>query len=231
VVTLQAPQSIASEQYGFLTLQLRHLLAGQSSQVVAVTSAAGGEGKTITSINVAAMLSRTGSGRVLLLECDLRKPRIHQYLGLPQGRGVSDLLQQSPETPTAPYIRRVGQLSVLTGGLPLANPLEILSSDRTRSLLSQLRREFQYIVVDLPPILPIADSQILAELSDGVILVVRAHQTRRELFQHALDRFAVPNILGVVLNGVALQRSSYAKAYEYYSQDHVDDNLRAVSSR
>jgi polysaccharide biosynthesis transport protein len=232
VVTLRAPRSIASEQYGFLTLQIRHLLAGPTSQVVAVTSAAGGEGKTITSINLAVMLSRTAVGRVLLLECDLRKPRVHEYLGLKQGGGVSDLLQGTRETMFETYLRRVDELSILTGGSALTNPLELLSSGRTRALLAQLREAFQYIIVDLPPILPIADSQILAELSDGVILVVRAHQTCRELFQHALGRFALPNILGVVLNGVALERSSYAKAYEYYAQDYVGQaERRAVSSQ
>jgi polysaccharide biosynthesis transport protein len=231
IVTIHDPRSVASEQYGFVTLQLRHLLTGKACQVVAVTSPAGGEGKTVTSINLAVMLSRTGSGRVLLVECDLRKPSVGTYLGLAHSSGVGDLLQRSEETPVEPYLHQVGQLSVLLGGNPLSDPLEVLSSDRTRLLLDRLRKNFQFIVLDLPPILPVADSRVMADLSDGVVLVVRAGQTRRELLQHALERFPVPNILGVVLNDVQLQNSGYSKAYEYYARGYVAESERRMATQ
>ncbi|MBI4465499.1 MAG: AAA family ATPase [Acidobacteria bacterium] len=227
IVTLSDPRSIPAEQYGFLAMQIRQVL---SSQVVTVTSAAGGEGKTITSINLSVMLSRTRSERVLLIECDLRKPRIHEYLGLKRSVGFADLLRK-PDDPLEPYMWRVDHLTILPGGSPISDPLEALSSHRTRSLFERLRREYQCIVVDGPPILPIADSRILADLSDGVILVVRANQTRRELFQYALQNFNVPNILGVVLNGVDLQRSRYAYAYDYYAQEYLGREERRASQR
>jgi capsular exopolysaccharide synthesis family protein len=221
-ITLREPRSISSEQYGYLSMQLRQLLGEQSSRVVAITSAAGGEGKTITSINLGVMLSRTAPGRVLLVDCDLRKPRVHDYLGVPSTRGLTDLLLDG-DMPLSPCLRRVEHLTVLPCGPTLPNPLEALSSGRTRSLFEMLRRDFQYIVVDLPPILPIADSQIISRFADAVILVVRANQTRRELLEHALERFKAPNVLGAVLNGVEVHRSSYAYAYDYYAQEYLGE--------
>ena len=219
-VTLSDPRSVEAEQYGFLAMQVRQLLGEQSCKVVALTSAAGGEGKTITAINLSVMLARTRPERVLLMECDLRKPRVHEYLGIRPVRGLGDLLRQ-PEQPLEPCLHKVGPLTVLTGDSAFPNPLETLCSDNLHKLFGRLRREFQYIVVDLPPILPIADSRLVADLADGVVLVVRAQQTRRALFQHALERFNAPNVLGVVLNGVEIQRSSYAYAYKYYAREYL----------
>jgi capsular exopolysaccharide synthesis family protein len=227
-VALLDPRSIPAEQYGFLAMQVRQVMGGPGSHVVAVTSSAGGEGKTITSINLAATLARTRMERVLLLECDLRKPQIHDYLGVRPFRGLAELLLK-PEDPLEPYFHRINQLTVLLGGSLVGNPLELLSSDRLRAVLNRLRQEFQYIVVDLPPILPIADSRIVADSSDGVILVVRAQRTRRELFQHALERFNAPNILGVVLNGVDPQRSPYAHAYDYYEKEYLGQRSKKAS--
>ena len=230
IVTLTDPRSIATEQYGLLAMQFQQMMAGQSSKVVTVTSAVGGEGKTITSINLSVMLSRTKSERVLLVECDLRKSRFHEYLGVKPSKGFADLLR-NPHDSLEPYVWGLNQLTILPGGTQLLDPLEALTSPRMRMLFERLRREFQCIVVDSPPILPIADSRILADLSDGVILVVRARQTQRELLQHALESFKVSNLLGVVLNGVELERSPYAYAYEYYEKEYLGHAERRVAGR
>jgi polysaccharide biosynthesis transport protein len=230
-VTLNDPRSISSEQYGYLSMQVRHQLNEPSSGVVGITSAAGGEGKTLTSINLAAMLARTAPGRVLLVDCDLRKPRVDEYLGISALGGLSDLLVNG-ETSISSCARRLQQLTVLPAGRSLPNPLDVLCSERTRALFEELRRQFDYIVVDLPPILPIADSQVIGELCDGVMIVVRAQQTRRELLEHALERFPGPNLLGIVLNGVEIKRTHYAQAYEYYAQNYLGQTEgRAASQR
>ena len=220
VVTLFDPQSIASEQYGILAMEVVGRLGRGSSKVLAVTSAAGGEGKTITSLNLSITLSRTMEGRVLLLESDLRRPRLQEYLCFPPGKGFSDLLKE-PDGPIEPYIQRINGLSIIPGGSRLDNPLKLLSSNRTRNLLGRLREKFEFIVIDTPPIVPVADSQILSELSDGVVLVVRAKSTRRELLQHALQSFHASNVLGAVLNGVDLRHSRYAHAYDYYATQYL----------
>lgn len=225
VVTLCDPRSIASEQYGILAMEVLARLGGDFPKVISITSAAGGEGKTITSLNLSITLSRTMEGRVLLLDSDLRRPRIQEYLCLHPQRGFSDLLKE-PDGPLDPYILRVNRLSVIPGGPILDDPLRLLSSERTRNILRRLRERFEFVVIDAPPILPIADSHILANLSDGVILVVRAQQTRRELFQHALQSFHASNVLGVVLNGVDLQRSRYSHAYDYYTTEYLGREKR-----
>jgi len=220
VVALSDPRSIASEQYGILAMEVRQRLGREPGKVLAVTSAAGGEGKTITSLNLSLVLSRTMDGRVLLLESDLRRPRLQEYLGFRPQKGFSDLLK-APDDPMEPYLVRVNGLSVLPGGPVLEDPLKLLASPQTPAVFARLRQKFDLIVVDTPPILPIADTHILSGFSDGVILVVRARQTRRELLQHALRSFRVSNLLGVVLNGVDLQRSGYYYAYDYYANQYL----------
>lgn len=220
IVTLCDPRSIASEQYGILAMEVLARLGRESPRVLAVTSAAGGEGKTLTSLNLSITLSRTMEGRVLLLESDLRRPRLQEYLCLHPKRGFSDLLKE-PEGPLEPYIVRLNGLSIIPGGAILEEPLKLLSSQRTQDLLGRLRERFEFIVVDTPPILPIADSHILSGLVDGVILVVRAQHTRRELLRHALQSFHASNVLGVVLNGVDLRHSRYSHAYDYYATQYL----------
>jgi len=220
IVTLYDPRSIASEQYGILATEVLARLGRGSPRVLAVTSAAGGEGKTLTSLNLSIMISRIMEGRVLLLESDLRRPRLQEYLCLHPKRGLSDLLKE-PEGPLEPYIVRINGLSIIPGGPILSEPLTLLSSHRTQYLLNRLRERFEFIVVDTPPILPIADSHILSGLADGVVLVVRAQHTRRELLRHALQSFRASNVLGAVLNGVDLQHSRYSYAYDYYATQYL----------
>jgi succinoglycan biosynthesis transport protein ExoP len=225
VITVHDPKSIAAEQYGILAMEARQRLGRDSSRVLAVTSPAGGEGKTITSLNLSIALSRTMEGKVLLVECDLRKPRLHEYLSFRPGKGFSDLLQ-NPDEPIDPYIWRLNGLSFIPGGRILEDPLRFLSSPGTPGIFARLREKFQFIVVDTPPIVPIADSHILCGLADGVVLVVRARQTRRELLKHALQSFHAPNILGVVLNSVDLRQSRYYYAYDYYAEQYIGGENR-----
>jgi capsular exopolysaccharide synthesis family protein len=184
-----------------------------------VTSAAGGEGKSLTALNLATALSATTEGRVLLIDADMRKPRVGDYLKLvvSPDKGFYNLLLQG-DWNSDKYIQKINNLFVIPGGIAQANPVAALSSPKARTLFEMLKTEFAYIVVDAPPVLPIADTHILAGLVDKVLFVVRARQTPRELFQHALEGFDTENILGAVLNDVDYQRSRYAYAYEYYKK-------------
>ncbi len=217
IVMVTDPHSVASEQCRMLALKVRRQLGAISTPVLAVSSAVGGEGKTVTSINLGLALASTASGRVLLIDSDLRKPRVHEYLGLKPGKGFSDLLR-APEDEIGKYVWKLGDLYVMPGGSSLANPVSLLASPSVRDLLKRLRGEFDFIVVDTPPVLPIVDTHILAGLVDGVILVVRARYTRREVLERGLESFQVPNLLGAVVNDVDYQRSRYAYAYQYQSQ-------------
>ena len=219
IVTLDEPDSVAAEQYRILAMRVQQQCDSSKAKVIVITSAAGGEGKSLTAINLATALSSTAEGRVLLIDADMRKPRIAEYLKLrvPSDRGFHNLLVQGEGKPDL-HITQVKQLCVISGGVAEANPVAALSSPKARALFEQLRQQFAYIIVDAPPVLPIADSQILAGLADRVLFVVRARQTPRELFQHAVESFEAGSLLGAVLNDVDYQRSRYAYAYEYYKK-------------
>lgn len=220
VVMVTDPHSVAAEQYRLLALKIRRRLSEIRSPVLAVSSFLGGEGKTITSLNLSMALAGSVAGRVLLIDSDLRKPRVHEYLGLTASKGLSDLLL-APDDETGKYIWKLKDLYIMPGGSSLANPVSLLVSKSSRDVLERLRGEFDFIVVDTPPVLPVVDTHILAGLVDGVILVVRARHTRREMVELGLDGFQVPNLLGAVVNDVDYQRSGYGYAYQYYGKQPV----------
>jgi Mrp family chromosome partitioning ATPase len=165
-------------------------------------------------------LSASVEGRVLLVDCDLRRPQVHERLGIEEQPGLSDLLAADDRDPS-PFISKVGNLYVMTGGKLLSDPGGLLSTRRTREILGRLRQEYQLIVLDSPPIVPIADSHFLAGLADGVVMVVRARQTRRELLQRAVESLGPANLVGVVLNDVEYGDTRYAYAYRYYQRHYV----------
>jgi polysaccharide chain length determinant protein (PEP-CTERM system associated) len=219
VVAIEDPDSVAAEQYRILAMKIQQQCEAAKAKIVMITSAAGGEGKSLTAINLAAALAASTEGRILLIDADMRKPRLAEYLRLSVGadKGFHNLLVHSDGKPDR-YIERVDDLYVIPGGIAQANPVAALSSPKARAIFEQLKPHFAYIIVDSPPVLPIADSHILAGLSDKVLFVVRARQTPRELFQHAVEDFESAELLGAVLNDVDYQRSRYAYAYQYYKK-------------
>jgi capsular exopolysaccharide synthesis family protein len=220
LTVLSDPQSIASQQYGILTLKVQRWREQTGGRVLVVTSAAGGEGKSLTALNLSMALASSVEGRVLLVDCDLRRPQVHDRLGLKDAAGFSDLLAVT-DRDVRPFVSKVGNLYVMPGGTRLSDPVGMLSMRRTREILARLREEYEFIVLDSPPIVPIADSHFLAGLADGVMLVIRARQTRRELLQRAVESLGATNILGVVLNDVEYGDTRYAYAYRYYQRHYV----------
>jgi polysaccharide chain length determinant protein (PEP-CTERM system associated) len=216
---LTDPQSIASQQYGILALKVAGWMRQDGNQVLAITSATGGEGKSLTALNLSLAVASCSQGRVLLIDCDLRLPQVHTRLGL-KSAGLSDLLTGG-ETDPKPYISSLGKLDIMASGSIPANPVNLLASARMRELLSRLRQDYQLIILDSPPVVPIADSHILAGLADGVLFVVRARKTRPDLFRHAIDSLSANNLFGVVLNDVEYASSPYAYAYRYYQQHYL----------
>jgi len=220
LVVLGDPQSIPSEQYGILAMKVEQWMEKSGGKVLVVTSAAGGEGKSVTALNLGLALSASVKGRVLLVDSDLRRPRVHECLGLKMAKGFADLLAQTGDE-IGPYISKLGSLDVIVGGAPPANPVGLLASSQARELLARLRKEYALIVIDSPPIVPIADSHILAGMADGVVIVVRARQTRRELFRRAIQSLGAANVLGVVLNDVEYGDTRYAYAFRNYQRHYL----------
>ena len=220
LTVLSNPQSLPSEQYGILALKVRQWVTQNGAQVLVVTSAASGEGKSLTAVNLSLALSRSMEGRVLLLDGDLRRPQVHKCLNLNTKEGFSDLLLR-PDDDISRCVSKIGNLYIMPGGTEVASPVSLLASRRTAELLARLRKEFRFIVVDSPPIMPVADAHIFAGLADGVVLIVRARQTQRELFQRAVESLSASNTLGLVLNDVQLGDTRYAYAYHYQQKQFL----------
>ncbi len=214
------PAGIAAEQFHVLSLKIARALQQKGGQILVVTSAAGGEGKSMTALNLSLALRSAVEGKVLLIDNDLRRPQVHQYLGLSSGQGLGDLLTTKAANPSD-YILSTGELDVMVGGSHPANTVGLLASPHYRNMLAKLRKEYELIVLDSPPIVPIADSHILAGLADGVLLVVRARQTSRELFRRATESLDASNILGIALNDVQIADTSYAYACRYYHRHYL----------
>jgi capsular exopolysaccharide synthesis family protein len=212
---LSDPQSVASQQYGVLALKIRQWMAQTSGRVLVVTSATGEEGKSVTALNLSLAMAATLDGRVLLVDCDLRLPQVQDRLGLSAEKGFSDLLTDAGNDFSS-HISKVGKLDIIPGRSKPVNPVVLLAAPRTREIIGRLRDEYQFIVLDSPPLVPIADSHILAGLADGVMLVVRARKTPPELFQRAVESLGASNVIGVVLNDIEYADTPCAYAYQYY---------------
>jgi capsular exopolysaccharide synthesis family protein len=220
LAVLSDPSSIPAEQYAILAMKVEQWMEQSGGRVLVVTSPAGGEGKSVTALNLSLALGASLRGRVLLVDSDLRRPRVHQQLGLEATKGFSDLLTDTGGDISS-YVSKVGNLDVIVGGTLPLNPVGLLASPQARELLVRLRQEYQLIVFDSPPIVPIADSLVLAGLADGVVLVVRARQTRRELFRRAIEGLGDAKVIGVVLNDVEYGDTRYAYAYRHYQRHYL----------
>jgi capsular exopolysaccharide synthesis family protein len=184
-------------------------------KVILVTSAAPGEGKTVSCLNLAAALAETGA-RVLLLDLDLRHPGCHRALRLPNERGVSTFLAGQAElADLAQAVDGLGLTVVPAGPVP-PNPAPLIGSARLRDAIDGLADAYDFVVLDSPPVLPVADAVVLAREADGVVLVVKGHDTPRDLVRQARERLLQANahMLGAVINNVDL---AWGNLYLYYS--------------
>ena len=169
-------------------------------QTILISSAIPAEGKTVVSSNLAFALVRQQGSRVLLIDADLRSPRVHMLLGAPAAPGMADYLQS---TATEFQItQRSGEegLCFIPAGNHVTHPSELISSGRMKEFLERMKPAFDWIIIDSPPALPVADASVLGGLVDGVLFVVRANSTPSEASQKACKELRDAHILGVVLN-------------------------------
>lgn len=209
------PKSIAAESYRTLRTNLQYSSFDKEYKVIVVTSSEPGEGKSTTAGNLAISLAQ-GEKKVLLIDCDLRKPSLHKRFKISNIVGLSDVLI-GMESLSKSVNRYKKNLMILTSGKIPPNPSEMLGSEAMTDLLKKLKEEFDYIILDTAPILAVTDSQILSTKADGTILVVKAESTKKESVQNAINLLKKVNahIIGTVLNGVDTKRSNY---YYYYGE-------------
>ena len=219
--------SIGIEAFRNLRTGLIWSDGGEALRTLVVTSAAPGEGKTMTAANLAVTLAYDGL-RVLLVDCDIRRPRVHGLFQLPRAPGLMELLRASsdPDAPQPRAIREtpVARLSVLTCGALPVNAANLLSGTRMRILLRELQEQFDIIVLDTPPVLATADACIVASLTDGVLLVVRAGTTDKNAAQRAYQQLSNvgARVVGTVLNdpgGEVAKEGDYYYPYDYAAQE------------
>ena len=208
-IAILRPESYISEQFRMLRGRIDSLSAQRPIRTVAMTSANPGEGKSTAAINLAVVESLGLSKRVLLVDCDMRRPTVHRTLGLSPDMGIGEVLLGRSTLDLATVRADGTELDVLVVRTQPENPSELLSSDRMKLLLEEMAESYDRIILDTPATLGLPDSKIVAELCDGVVVVVRADVTPREEVGAVLDILDRRKILGMVLNGADINRESY----------------------
>jgi capsular exopolysaccharide synthesis family protein len=203
MVSLLTPTTYEAEQYRGLRHTIEQLHATTGLAVIAVSSPSVGDGKTTTAINLAGALAQAPDSRVLLIDADLRRPSVAMELALdePVGPGLVGAIV-NPTLTLADVVRHRPpfNLAILPAGRPPAAPYEVLKSPRLAELLSEARRQYDYIVIDTPPVVAVPDCRVIAQAVDGFLLVVTAHRTPRKLVEESLNVIDQSKIIGFVFN-------------------------------
>lgn len=202
-----------TEQFRRLAATLHHAHQANGLRDVMLTSAAPGDGKTLTAVNLALVLAESYRYRVLLIDADLRRPSIPNVVDLTEGSGLSEALIAPTEQKLA-LVPITARLTLLPAGRPIANSIEALTSPRMQQILEEAGSRFDWVILDAPPVGPATDARLLAQMVGGTLFVIHAGQTQCPDVQKAIDAIGRDQILGVVLNGV---EDAGADAYYYGS--------------
>lgn len=217
-ITSKMPKSISAEAYRSLRTSIKFSSVDKPIKTIVVTSSIPGEGKSTISGNLAITLSQSGA-RVLLIDCDLRKPSIHKKFGIVNELGLTDVLVD--ECNLKDVIQKIDEyLFMITAGTIPPNPSEIVGSNSMEDLIKELSLSFDYIVMDTPPLGAVTDAQVLSTKVDGTILVVKAGSTKKDVVMNSVNliKKVNGNLIGTVLNGVEKSNNKY---YYYYGSDEV----------
>jgi len=209
-----------AEAYRTLRTNLGFAGMDQPCRSILVTSCNPLDGKSTIVSNLAVVMAQAGN-KVILVDCDLRKPLQHKVFQVENFQGLTNCILQRLDVEEVAHRGLVENLTVLTSGPIPPNPAEILNSERTRSLWKTLLEKYDYVFIDSPPVLAVTDASILSTQVDGAILVVRSGVTRKDLAREAKEQFAKANarLIGVVLNQVKMDANDYYQYYYYYSHE------------
>jgi len=217
LVTVNYPRSTASESYRGIRTSILFSFAETVPQVILITGVGPQEGKTITTVNLAVTMAQADS-KIVILDCDMRRANVHKVFGTANDHGISNLLVGNSNMREAILHTRIPNLDVIPCGPIPPNPSELLGSTRMTTLLNSLRKHYAHILIDSPPSLAVTDAVVLSKSVDGVILVIRAGYTAKEIIRSGIAQFRAvgTHILGAVLNGVDMSRDRYHYQYYYY---------------
>lgn len=226
LVTTKMTKSTISEAYRSIRTKILFSSAELAPKVIMVTSSMAQEGKTTTSANLAVTMAQAG-GKVLLIDCDLRRPRLHHLLGIGRDKGITNVLVGNSDLDDVIVETSIANLYAIPCGPIPPNPSELLGAKQMGITLDILSEKFDRIIIDTPPISAVTDAVVMAKYVDRVIVVVRANNTRYEMVNNAMKHLASINavVLGAILNDVDMDKNAYYYQYyyqDYYAEDHLD---------
>jgi capsular exopolysaccharide synthesis family protein len=218
LITMLNPRSPVSEQYRTLRTNLQFAAVDEALQAILVTSAGPSDGKSMTAANLAIVYAQQGK-KVLLIDADLRKPTVHYTFRLENLSGLSSILVGESTLEAATNHAGVDNLDIISSGPIPPNPSELLASKRMERLLNDAKITYDMVIFDSPPVLSVTDAQVLANIVDGALLVIRSKQTELEAAMKAKEALepAKAKLLGTVLNDREKDKSS--NYYYYYGKN------------
>lgn len=217
LVTQNDPKNLAAEAYRVIRTGIQFAQAGKELQTIALTSCTPNEGKSTTIANLAVVLTQAGKS-VLLIDCDMRNPTVHKNFNLSNKVGLSSCISMGTALSDAVQKTSIEGLYALTGGVIPPNPSELLGSEQMKNVLQRVKEQYDYVLIDTPPVMPVTDALIVGRFVDGMILVIASAEVKVEMARDVKNQLvnAGANILGVVLNKVRSEHHGYGYGYYYY---------------
>lgn len=231
--SLKNKDFLISEAFKTLRTNIQFSSLDKKVKTIMITSSCPGEGKTTTSCNLAIATAQAGN-KTLLLDCDLRNPKLHRVFSLPNTFGLTDALIGAEGLKNIYQESDVENLYILPSGTKPPNPSELLSSDKMKNYLETLKEVFDYIIIDTPPIVLVTDAQVVSRYVDGTLLVIAAGEVDRNTVLKAKELLEKVNskILGVVLNKYDVKRRDfYGNYYGYYEKEETKKSLRKKAKK
>ncbi|HTZ95259.1 MAG TPA: CpsD/CapB family tyrosine-protein kinase [Terriglobales bacterium] len=224
LVSITEKDSLAAEKFRFLAVRLRQLQQSRQLKKLLITSTIPEEGKTTVSANLACTFARRKQQRTLILEGDLRRPTLAKQFGLGRVPGLSEYLQGESDVIHSIYRLDALGLWILPAGRAPQNPLELMQAGKLSPLMDQLCNWFDWIVIDSPPVLPLADTSVWARVADGVLIVARPGKTEKHHLQRGVEALDRSKLLGALINSSAnVARSNYYYRYGPKSQESTKE--------
>lgn len=208
LVTVNDPNTQAAEEYRKLKSVIVKLTKeGSFLNMLMVTSSIGGEGKSLTSLNLALSLAQEFDHTVLLVDADIRKPSIHGYLGIENSVGLTDCIMDGVDAKDALIRTGIGKLSFLPAGRSVPNPAEVFTSQRMRDFFLEMKNRYhdRYIIIDTPPVLPFAETRSLSSIVDGIVMVAKEGLVTLHNIEEAMEHIKGAPMLGIVYNEAATE--------------------------
>jgi capsular exopolysaccharide synthesis family protein len=223
LVAVTDEHGLAAEKIRVLATKVRNLAARRPLKRLLITSSMQGDGKSVVSANLAVTLAKSAKSRILLIDGDLRQPTLATKLGCANAGTLADWWNAQASVENILHKEKDLPLWFLPAGQFSSQPLEVLQSQRMASLLNQLSEMFDWIVIDSPPLVPLADSTVWASMSDGVLIVVRERFTQVDFLNKSIEAIDNKKLLGLVMNDTTVSESKYYPAYYQYAARKSQD--------